>query len=316
MDEVTRLNVKDKKDCKVVVLYYVYAFLAIKELKKRDSDANKEVIFREGDFFFVYSRHGDRFPDPNQKVLFRADRMAKPGVVKYRFLWEREFSNITETCSFLGRYSYKTTAVVKGTVGKGRTCRTVYGIMLNADKEDKKQKDKGDHPSNSGGNGARAGGNVPNSGEAAQSKERKKRSPVRKVLKHVPFWMEYDEKDAEAANKFVIAETTYVSKYGKEPYDNFKRDLGAENNGGEANLDDGISEPSTVDQSIFEDNWNSNYPDSVVDIDSVDDDADDKKEEYMDEVMEEEEEAVSAEHGNGYDVREMATEGGVRGMRL
>ena len=321
VDEVIHSNVKDKKDCKVVVLYYVYAFLAIKELKKRDSDANKEVIFREGDFFFVYSRHGDRFPDPNQKVLFRADRMAKPGVVKYRFLWEREFSNITTRCAFLGRYSCKTTAVVEGTVVKGRNRRTVYGIMLNADMEDQKQKDKGDPPSNNrGGNGARAGGGVPNSGEAAQSKERKKRSPVRKVLKHVPLWMEYDENDAEAANKkFVIAETTCVIKYDKDPFDKFQRDIRAENNGGKADLDDGISEPSIVDQSVCEDNGDSNYPDSVVDTDAIDDVVvDGKKEECMDEVMEgeeeeekeEEEEVVSAEHGNGYEVREMTTVGG------
>ena len=121
------------------------------------------------------------------------------------------------------------------------------------------------------------------------------------VLKHVPLWMKYDEKDAEAANKkFVKTKTTYVSKYSKEPFDNFQRDIRTENNGGEADRDDGISELSTVDQSVCEDNGDLNHPDSVVDTDAVDDiDVDGKKEK-------EEEEVVSVEHGNGYELGEMA----------
>lgn len=163
------------------IVLYVYIFQAKEDIfvKKDDNGRSKVRIFYKGDYVFMYSRHGDRFPEPDQNVIFRSDRTNRNpvdgNVVVKRYIYNREFPILYENCYFVGRHTYRAKAVVMGKK-KGDSYANMYGIVLNADKVN-------------------------------QKKTRDENEP--KEFPNDTLWISIDEKDAEAAKKDVIFTETY-----------------------------------------------------------------------------------------------------------
>lgn len=182
-DGTKSLKIKDKRRVCKKIVYYIYAFQAKADLpaKKTKEGVSKVALFYKDDLVFVYYRHGNSFPEPDQKVFFRSDRRnrncvdGKP-VIK-RYIQNREFRTIADNCNYIGRYTCETTATVMGTtheVNNDNAKIDVYGTPLNADRVNQKKVKTGNDP---------------------------------KEFNYDALWIRYDEKDKEWAKKDCTAKT-------------------------------------------------------------------------------------------------------------
>lgn len=153
-DKVKSLKIKNKVHCAPKELvYYVYVFKARESIRasKKEGGVSKVMAFYKDDYVFVYSRHGDCFPEDDDIVPFRSDRTNRNPVdgntITKRFIYVRDFKTVAENCTFIGRRTCRVAAVVQGTTHEVNNITktiNVYGILMNADKTNQKKKDRVD----------------------------------------------------------------------------------------------------------------------------------------------------------------------------